>query len=75
MQLRKAQRQLIGQLAMSTDNGENQMLSIGKAILLYNQVDPMEIVSQKIYAITPADLLNVANEIIDPQKLSRLIYQ
>ena len=74
VQLSKAKKQLIGQIAISTENREDLMLSIGKSFLLYNKVDPLRVVFKKIEAITVNDLLEVANEILDENRLSRLVY-
>jgi len=75
LQLVKAQKQLIGQLAIASENHEDLMLSIGKTYLYYNQVDPFRVVYKKIEAVTAAQILEVANEILDQAKLSCLIYK
>ncbi len=75
VQLRKAQKQLIGQIAISTENREDLMLTIAKSYLLFNKVDPMRVIFNKIEAITADDLLEVANEILQEDQMSRLIYQ
>ena len=74
VQLSKAKRQLIGQIAVSTESHDDLMLVIGKSYLLYDTVDPLQVVFQKINAVTADDLLEVANEILDEKSLSRLIY-
>lgn len=73
-QLTKAKRQLIGQIAISSENYENVMLTIGKSFLIFNKVDSFEQVAEKIDAISSQGLLEIANEIFDEQKLSYLIY-
>lgn len=75
MQLTRAKKQLVGQLAISGENREDLMLAIGKSYLFYNRVDPMSVVFGKIEGITSGQLIEVANEILDPQRMSRLIYQ
>lgn len=75
LQLTRAKNQLIGQLAISGENREDLMLTIGKSYLFYNHVDPMSVVFGKIGNITSGQLIEVANEILDPQHMSRLIYQ
>ena len=74
VQLSRAKKQLIGQIAISTESHEDLMLVIGKSYLVYNTVDPLRVVFQKIDAITADDLFEVANEILDEKNLSRLIY-
>ena len=51
------------------------MLTIGKTYLFYNQVDPFHVVYKKIEAVTAEQILEVANEILDPARMSRLIYR
>lgn len=75
VQLRKAQKQLIGQIAISTENREDLMLTIAKSFLVFNKVDPMRVIFQKIEAITAEDLLEVANIVLDEKQLSTLIYR
>lgn len=75
LQLHNAQRQLKGQITISSENRESLMLSIGKSYLLYNRVDSLEEIYQKIDNITSADLLAIANEIFDESRLSYLIYR
>lgn len=74
LQLSKAKKQLIGQLAISTESHDDLMLSIGKSYLFYNTVDPLRVVFQKIDAITADDLFEAANEVLDEKHLSRLVY-
>ncbi|MBL7970609.1 MAG: insulinase family protein, partial [Prolixibacteraceae bacterium] len=75
VQLSRAKKQLIGQLAISTENREDLMLSIGKSYLFFNQVDPLEAIFRKIESIGSRDILEVANEIFDESQNSILIYQ
>lgn len=74
IQLSKAKKQLIGQIAISTESHEDLMLAIGKSYLLYNKVDPLRIVFSKIEAISAQELQDVANEILDPSMISTLTY-
>lgn len=73
-QLRKAKRQIIGQMRMSTDNGENQMLSIGRSVLLYGVADDIEESCRLIESVSAAEIQSVARQVIDPGRLSSLIY-
>ena len=73
-QLRLAQRQMIGQMAINDDFGMNEMQSIGKAYLSYDHVNTLEEMSADLMAVTTGDLLRVAQERFDPQKFSTLIY-
>lgn len=75
LQLSKAQKQLMGQIAISTENREDLMLTIGKSYLLFNKVDTVQTIFKKIEAITPIDLLEVANGVLDESQMSRLVYR
>lgn len=75
LQLNRAQKQLIGQLTISSDNNENYILSSGKSFLLYGDIDTVEGSHQKIQAITTKDILEVANEIFDVNNMTTLIYK
>jgi len=75
LQMSRAQKQLIGQLAIAGENHEDLMLSLGKTYLFYNQVDPFREVFRKIEAITPEQILEVANEILNPDQMSMLVYR
>lgn len=75
VQLSKAKKQLIGQIAISTESHEDLMLAIGKSYLMYNRVDPLLLVFNKIEEITAEDLMEVANFILDEKKMSTLVYQ
>ncbi len=74
MQLHKAKRQLKGQIAISSENKESLMLNIGKSFLMYNKVDSLIDVYQKIDNLTSSDLMEIANETFNPDNLSQLIY-
>jgi predicted Zn-dependent peptidase len=74
VQLSRAKRQLIGQIAIAAESNENQMLSIGRSLLLFDRVDTLKEITNKIENITKNELLEVSNDIFDPNKLSYLIY-
>lgn len=75
LQLSKAQKQLMGQIAISAENGEDLMLTIGKSYLLFNKVDSVKTIFKKVEAISPVDLIEVANEVLDENRMSRLVYR
>ena len=62
-------------MAIGQESEMNLMIAIGKSMLLYNKVDTFETVKSKIEAITSDELLIVANEIFNLDKLSSLIYK
>ncbi len=75
VQLKKAKRQLFGQIAISSENNANLMLAIGKSFLLFNKVDDLEKIKEKIEAVTVDDIQEIANEVLDINKMSMLVYQ
>ncbi len=75
VQLSRAKKQLIGQLAISTENREDLMLSIGKSFLFFNRVDSLDTIFKKIEQIESSDIMEIANEIFDEPQNSILIYQ
>jgi predicted Zn-dependent peptidase len=72
--LKKAKKQLLGQIAISSENNESLMLSMAKSMLVFNKVDSLSEIGRKIDAITTEEIREVANEIFDESKLSYLIY-
>ena len=74
LQLVKAKKQLTGQIAISSEINENLMFSIGKGMLVFNKVDTLKTITEKIESITSDLLTEVANEIFSPEKMSYLLY-
>lgn len=74
-QLIKAKRQIMGQAAISAEIHENSMLSMGKSFMIFNKVEDLEEMGKKLGAITNKQLLEIANEVLDPENLSYLIYR
>jgi len=75
VQLQKAKKQMIGQVAIASENKEGLLFTYGKSFMLYNKVDSLEDVNAKIERITVEQLHQVANEIFDENKLSFLVYK
>ena len=74
IQLHTIQKQLIGQLAIAQESNLGQMLAIGKNYLLQNRFDPIETLISRIRSTSSEELLEIANEIFDPGKLSMLTF-
>ncbi len=74
LQLHRAKQQLIGQLAISFESGQTETLSIARSHMHFNRVDTMQDVVKKIENISTTDILETANDIFTPEKLSTLIY-
>jgi predicted Zn-dependent peptidase len=72
--LKAAKKQLMGQLAISGDNGETQCLSMGKGLLAYGKITGDRKTKDLVDGITAEDVQEMARTIFDFGKLSRLIY-
>lgn len=75
IQLGKAKNQVKGYMARGYEHHESLMLSLGKSLLALGRIDPPEETCRKIDAITSSQILEIANEIFEPSKLSMLIYK
>jgi predicted Zn-dependent peptidase len=75
MQLHTAKQQFIGQIAISFESNLNDTLSMAKSVLVYDTVDTHEVLISKINSITSAQLLEVATDVLDPKKMSMLVYK
>ena len=73
--LANAKKQLLGQLAIASDNSEAQCLSMGKSMMIFGYIEPMETTRAKIESLTAAELQCVAQEILAWDNLSILIYK
>ncbi|MBN1597962.1 MAG: insulinase family protein [Bacteroidales bacterium] len=75
VQLARAKRQLIGQIAIGAESNESQMISNGRSLLLYNRIESLSEINNKIEAISAKQIRDVTNEIFNPDCLSYLIYE
>lgn len=69
-----AKKQLLGQMAIASDNGEAQVLSMGKSLMTYGRVVGNDESARAVEAVTAEDLRTVAAEVFNPSGLSRLVY-
>jgi len=75
LQLSQARRQLIGQIEIANESNLNYLMAAGKAYLHDNRLDEPDEIRRKIEAITAFQVLEVAEEIFNPDKLSMLVFQ
>lgn len=73
-QLQKAKNQIKGNIARGRENHENLMLAMGKNTLLFNRMESIESLYDKIDLLSSSDLLEIANEVFAENMLSTLIY-
>lgn len=74
-QLQKSLQQLHGQMAISSENQENNALAMAKLMLYHGCAPTWEETFQKIAQLTPDDLFDVAQEIFHPSNIYTLIYE
>lgn len=74
-QLQALKKQTMGQIGVAQDNRENNALGMAKTFLHYQRFVTIEEIYQSMEKITPAPLLEVANEIFGEANLSTLIYK
>ena len=72
--LRACRKQLLGQLAISSESGEAQCLSMGKSLLAWNTVMSEAETRKHLEAITPGDLQKMALRLFAEDHLSSLVY-
>ncbi|MBP5689518.1 MAG: insulinase family protein [Bacteroidales bacterium] len=72
--LKAAKKQLLGQLAIGSESGEAQCLSMGKSLLAFGRVASSAENKAAIEAVTAVDLQRLARRIFAESNLSRLIY-
>ena len=72
--LKAAKKQLIGQLAISSDNGEAQCLAMGKSLLAFGRVSSDEEDRKKVERVTAEEIREMAQRIFEEGKVSQLIY-
>lgn len=71
--LRAAKKQFLGQIAISSDNGESQCLSMGKSLLAYGKVASAEEIKREIEAVSADMIRDMACRIFAPGRTSCLI--
>ncbi|MBO4466927.1 MAG: insulinase family protein [Bacteroidales bacterium] len=72
--LRACRKQLLGQLAISSESGEAQCLSMGKSLLAWSTVMSEEETRKRLEAITAEDLQKMALRLFAQDHLSSLVY-
>ena len=73
-QLKAYRKQLLGQLAIGSEAGEAQCLSMGKSMLSWGSIMTPEETRTALESIPPAQLQSMARRLFAPTHLSSLIY-
>lgn len=74
VQLKRAKQQFKGHLALGMDSNSGLMQGLGKSMLAFNQIDTIEEIHDEIDKISSIDLLRLAKEFFEKQKISELIF-
>jgi predicted Zn-dependent peptidase len=72
--LQEAKKQIMGQIALSHDSGSAIMFNLAKSLMLFGQIDTLQEVFRRLQLIKSDELVEVAREIFDPNKMSSITY-
>ena len=75
LQLSQAKKQLIGQIEIANESNLNYLLAAGKAFLHDQKLEEPDVIRKQIEAVTADQVMEVAMEIFEPSKMSRLIFR
>ncbi len=75
IQLSNAKNQLIGQLALGSESGLGELLSMTRAAFSKEGIEPLSETIRKIRNISSEDILEAANENFDPKNINLLIFK
>ena len=74
MQLQHAKQQLIGQVALSYENGMNELLSATRSLLMGEPIEYMDDIIHNLEAVTANDILEIANHVFNKKQLSQIVF-
>ena len=74
VKLKAAKKQLLGQLAISSDNGETQCLSMGKSLVSFGTIFTDRQNRESIDAVSAEEIRDAAVKIFNPEQTSSLIF-
>ena len=74
IQLHRAKEQLMGQIAMGSENNQARMLIMGKSLLDERELESLDSIYQKINHIKTSELQGLAQEMFDESRLSILSF-
>lgn len=74
LKLHQVKKQVKGQLALSQENPGSLVHIMGKSYFMRGRLESLKEVMHRIDLITPQEALRVANEYLDPARMSRLTF-
>ena len=72
--LAAAKKQFMGQMAISSDNGEAQCLAMGKSLMAYGRVLSDECTREKIESVTAEEIRDAARAVFNESSICRLVF-
>ncbi len=75
LQLKRAKEQLKGQAAITFESNLSDMLSMGKSLLVFDRIEDLGEINRKIDLVSTSDLLEAANQVLEPSAISVLTYK
>lgn len=74
LQLSKAKKQWLGQMALAEDNGLNAAIGAARALLHFGKISTFEEVADKVAGISASEMCSVAQELLPSDQKFELIY-
>lgn len=74
LQMQRAKQQICGQMIIANESSLSEMLSLGKSVLIRDQVYTLEEAIADIEKLDARTLRDIANDIFCPDRISTLIY-
>ncbi len=74
-QLSSAKEQILGQIAMAEESNSGYMMMMARNLLDLGKVQSMEEIFARVQQTSAMDLLKMANEMLDAEKMSHLIME
>lgn len=75
IQMSNAQKQLVGQLALSSESGLGELLAMTRAAYSKEGMEPLSDTVRKIRNLKADDIIEVANEIFCERNINMMIYK
>jgi len=73
--LHRAKQKFTGQIALAEENRLSLLIAMTKSLIDYGKADTIEEVFAKINAVTANQILEISNEIFNPNQLTTLIFE
>jgi predicted Zn-dependent peptidase len=73
--LKMAKEQYNGHLALGLESNSGLMMSLGKSILFFNQIDTLKDITDAVERLTAEELKNIAQNYFNPTGISKLIFE